>query len=48
MTDDGKIKGEKLSGNLKAEIFSLGRNCDPKIEVSVKQIEDIVVIAVDC
>ncbi len=39
VSDDGKIKGEKLTGQLKAEIFSLGRNCDPKVEVSVKQLD---------
>jgi ATP-dependent DNA helicase RecG len=44
---DGKIKGEKLTGQLKAEIFSLGRNCDPKIEVSVKQLEDVIVVTIE-
>lgn len=47
VTDDGKIKGEKLTGQLKAEIFSLGRNCDPEIEVTIKQIEDVTVIVVE-
>lgn len=47
ITDEGKIKGEKLSGSLKAEIFSLGRNCDPAIEVSIKQVEEVVLIEVD-
>jgi ATP-dependent DNA helicase RecG len=46
VTDEGKINGEKLTGQLKAEIFSLGRNCDPEIEVSVKQIEGLVVVDV--
>jgi len=47
VSDDGKIKGEKLTGQLKAEIFSLGRNCDPKIEVSAKQLEDVIVVTVE-
>ena len=47
VTDDGKIKGEELTGQLKAEIFGIGRNCDPKIEVGIKQVEDVVVVTVD-
>ncbi len=46
VSDDGKIKGEKLTGQLKAEIFSLGRNCDPEIEVTIKQVEEVVVVTV--
>ena len=46
VTDDGKIKGEKLSNKMKAEIVTLARNCEPAIELSVKQIEDIILIEV--
>ncbi len=47
VSDDGQIKGEKLTGALKAEIFSLARNCEPKIEVLVKQVGDVVVVLVE-
>ncbi len=32
---------------MKAEIYSLGRNCDPKIEVSAKQLEDVIAITIE-
>lgn len=47
VADDGKIKGETLTGELKAEIFSLARNSDPKLEVSLKQVGEVVVVTVD-
>ena len=37
VTDSGHIKGENLSGQMKAEIFSFVRNCDPAIDITVKQ-----------
>lgn len=46
VTDNGTIRGEKLTGTLKAEIFSLGRNCDPPIEVSAKQVGNVVIVDV--
>jgi ATP-dependent DNA helicase RecG len=47
VSDQGKIVGELLTGQLKAEIFSLGRNCDPEIKITVKQIEAVVVITIE-
>ena len=47
VTDDRKIRGEKLTSQLKAEIFGLGRNCDPAIELSAKQVDDVVVVMVE-
>ncbi|MGK5086177.1 ATP-binding protein, partial [Bdellovibrionota bacterium FG-2] len=46
VADDGTVKGEKLTGAMKAEIFSLGRNCDPPIEVKVAQTGQVVVVTV--
>jgi len=46
ISDNGTILGEKLTGAMKAEIFSLGRNCDPPIEVKVEQVEQVVVVSV--
>ncbi len=44
--DDGRFKGEKLSNSLKSQIVSMGRNCDPSIQVSVKQVGNVVVVCV--
>ncbi len=46
VADNGRLVGEHLTGQMKAEIFSLGRNCDPEIEIKVKQLDDVVVVAV--
>ncbi len=46
IADDGSIKGEQLTGSMKAEIFSLGRNCDPPIEVRVAQLGQVIEITV--
>ena len=47
VNDDGKIVGESLTGELKAKIFDLGRNCDPKIEVKVSKVENVVVVTIE-
>ncbi|MFH1065314.1 MAG: helix-turn-helix domain-containing protein [Nanoarchaeota archaeon] len=44
--DDKTITGEKLTGELKARIHTLARNCRPSIEVSVSQIKNVVAIEV--
>jgi ATP-dependent DNA helicase RecG len=46
VSDDGKIKGEKLTNSLKSQIVGMARNCDPSIPVSVKQAGNVVVIDV--
>ena len=46
VTDGGATKGERLTNAMKAEIFSLARNCDPKIKVTAKQTGDYVVVDV--
>ncbi len=44
--DDGIVKGEKLTNEMKGNINSLARNCKPDITVNAMQIEDVVVIEV--
>ena len=47
VNDLGKIVGEKLTNQMKAEILSLGRNCEPHIAVlRASQIDSAVVIEV--
>lgn len=47
VTDDGKIIGEHLTNELKANINCLGRNCDPEIPInSIKQVGKIIVIEI--
>ena len=33
VNDDGKVVGEKLTNQMKANILSLARNCDPHIMI---------------
>ena len=45
--DGGKVRGEKLTNRMKAEILSLARNCEPPITIpKVSQIGKMVVIEV--
>ncbi len=47
VSDDGRITGEKLTNQMKAELASLARNCDPHILITkVSQIDDVVAIEV--
>ncbi|OGP63803.1 MAG: hypothetical protein A2V65_03410, partial [Deltaproteobacteria bacterium RBG_13_49_15] len=44
--DDKTIIGEKLTNDLKARITSLARNCNPPIQVKIKQVQHVVTIEV--
>ena len=44
--DDKTISGERLTNDLKARINSLARNCQPPISITIKQIQEIVVVDV--
>jgi ATP-dependent DNA helicase RecG len=46
VSDDGIVKGEKLTNEMKGNINSLARNCKPDITVNAMQVEDVVVIEV--
>lgn len=46
ITDNGNLSGEKLTNHLKSQIISLGRNCDPNISVSIKQVGNVVLVEV--
>ena len=47
VNDSGEIIGERLTGQMKAEILSLSRNCDPHITIGkISQIDDVIVIEV--
>lgn len=46
VTDDGEIVGENLTNDLKAKIADLARNCQPAIEVEVKQVGEVVVAGI--
>ncbi len=47
VSDDGKITGEKLTNQMKAEISSLARNCDPHISITkISQLGEVVAIEV--
>ena len=44
--DDRTISGESLTGDLKARINSVARNCTPPILVKIKQIQNVIAIEV--
>lgn len=45
--DDGKVVGEKLTNEMKAEVISIARNCDPAIHIKrIKQIGKIVIVEI--
>ena len=45
--DDGRIAGQPLTGDLKAKINSLARNCKPEIAVDITESDGVVVVAVE-
>lgn len=44
--DDGTIKGIKLTKALKSQIQDIANNCEPKIEISMESLENVLVISV--
>lgn len=46
VSDNGSISGEKLTNHLKSQIISIGRNCDPSISLSIKQVRNVVLVEV--
>ncbi len=47
VSDEGKVIGEKLTNQMKADISTLARNCDPHITIGkISQIENVVVIEI--
>jgi ATP-dependent DNA helicase RecG len=47
ISDEGKIKGIKITNKLKSQIQDSARNCDPKIEVFLEGYNDILRQAFD-
>ena len=46
ISDDGQIKGFKLTNKSKSEIQSIAENCDPPIRISIDKFENIAIINV--
>ena len=42
--DDRTVSGEKLTNDLKARINSVARNCNPPVQVKIKQFQSVIVI----
>src|SRR5665648_393750 len=47
VTDEGKIKGIGISNSLKSRIQDLANNCRPKLEISIENFEDILIINIE-
>lgn len=46
ITDDGKVKGVKVTNKLKSQIQDIAKNCDPKISISIKEIKKFKILVV--
>ncbi len=47
VNDHGKVIGEKLSNQMKAEISTLARHCDPHITIGkISPVENVVIIEI--
>ncbi|RLG69643.1 MAG: transcriptional regulator, partial [Candidatus Iainarchaeum archaeon] len=46
VTDDGKIKGIKITNKLKSQICDLARNFDPKFEVFLEEAGNVLIVNV--
>jgi ATP-dependent DNA helicase RecG len=44
--DNGKVKGVNITNKLKSQIQDIARNCDPPINVRIKEFENILIIEV--
>lgn len=44
--DDRTVSGETLTNDMKGRINSVARNCNPPVQVKIKQIKDVVLIEV--
>ncbi len=40
----GKIEGIKITNKLKSQIQDIARNCDPSINASIKEFENILIV----
>jgi ATP-dependent DNA helicase RecG len=46
VTDDGRIKGIKLTQKLKSQIQDIANNCRPRIKITIEDIDNILIINV--
>ena len=46
ITDKSEIKGIKTTNKLKSQIQNIVKNCDPSINISIKEFENIVIIEI--
>jgi len=46
VTDKGEIKGINITNRLKSQIIDIARNFDPKLEISVEEIGNVLVVNV--
>ena len=44
--DDGTIRGVKVTNKLKSQIQDIANNCEPKIDISMEALENVLVVNV--
>ena len=47
ITDEGVVKGIKITNKLKSQIHDLARNCDPLIKINLEEFENILIIDIE-
>ncbi len=46
ISDNGNIKGIRITNRLKSQIYDLARNFDPQLSLSLKEFKDVLVIVI--
>jgi len=46
ITDNGKLKGVKITNKLKSQVQDIAHNCDPSIKIILEELENILVVHV--
>ena len=46
ITDNGEIKGTKITNKLKSQIQNIAKNCDPSINIIIEEFKNILIIKV--
>src|SRR3990172_8989861 len=46
VADDGKIKGVKISNQLRSQVQDIANNCRPKVKVILEELDNILIVNV--
>ena len=46
ISDDREIKGIEITNRIKSQIFNIAQSCDPSIKVTIKELDNILIVDV--